>query len=100
MTFDSTTLAIIGVMTVMAAVCRLTGFYFMHFIPITPRVQAGLKAIPIAVMIGIMLPPVMRGGIPEAVGLAAALTVTRLGANDLVAILVAIGSVAGLRQIF
>ena len=100
MTFDSTTLAIIGVMTVMAAVCRLTGFYFMHFIPITPRVQAGLKAIPIAVMIGIMLPPVMRGGIPEAVGLAAALTVTRLGANDLVAILVAIGSVAGLRLIF
>lgn len=99
MTFDSTTLAIILVMTVAAAVCRLSGYGFMRFVPLTPRVEAGLNAIPLAVMIGIMGPPVLRGGLPEMVALTATIVAVRLGLNDLLALLIGMCVVAALRAI-
>jgi uncharacterized membrane protein len=71
----------------------------MRLVPVTPRVEAGLKAIPLAVMIGIMVPPVLRGGVPEAAALAATIASVRLGANDLVAVLIGMATVAGLRLI-
>lgn len=98
MTLDPHIVAVIAVMTVAALVCRLSGFWFMRLIPITPRVEAGLKAIPLAVMFGIMIPPVMRGGIAETVGMFATMAVVKLGANDLIAVLVGMGSVALIRQ--
>lgn len=99
MTMDPHILAVIAVMTASAFACRLSGFWFMRLIPITPRVEAGLKAIPLAVMLAIMIPPVMRGGIPETVGMFATMAVVRIGANDLVAVIVGMGSVAGLRAL-
>ena len=99
MTLAPDTLTIIAVMTVAAALCRLGGYWFMGLIPITPRVEAGLNAIPLAVMVGIMVPPILRGGIPEAAGVAITMAAVRLGANDLIAILLGLGTVAGLRQI-
>ncbi|MEQ1647552.1 MAG: AzlD domain-containing protein [Hyphomicrobiaceae bacterium] len=99
MTFDQTILIIIAVMTAAAAACRLAGFWFMRLIPITPRVEAGLKAIPIAVMIGIIVPPVIKGGIPETVGLIATMAVVKLGANDLIAVLIGMASVAATRAL-
>ena len=97
MTIAPDMLAVLAVMTLAAALCRLSGFWFMRMIPITPRVEAALKAIPLAVMIGIILPPVLRGGVPEAAALAATLAVVRLGANDFVAVLVGMGTVAAAR---
>jgi uncharacterized membrane protein len=91
--------AIIAVMTAAALLCRYVGFWFMRLIPITPRVEAGLKAIPLAVMIGIILPPVLRGGVPESVALALTIVSVRLGANDLIAVIVGMGSVALLRGV-
>lgn len=99
MSMDTHILAVIAVMTATAYACRLSGFWFMRLIPITPRVEAGLKAIPIAVMLGIMIPPVMRGGVPETIGMLATMAVVRLGANDLVAVIVGMGSVAALRAV-
>ena len=99
MTFDPKILTIIAVMTVMAAACRLAGFWFMRLIPITPRVEAGLKAIPLAVMIGIIVPPVLRGGIAELVGLATTMLAVKLRANDLIAIIVGMATVAVLRAV-
>ena len=97
MTLDTTTLVAIAVMAVAAALCRLSGFWFMRLIPITPRLAAGLDAIPLAVMIGIILPPVLRGGIPESVGLVATVMAMRLTGNDFVAVITGIGSVAAAR---
>ena len=99
MNSDTSIWTIIIVMTAAAAFCRLAGFWFMHFIPITPRVEAGLKAIPLAVMLGIVVPPVMRGGLPETIGLITTLAAVRLGANDLGAIIVGMASVAGMRAL-
>jgi uncharacterized membrane protein len=97
MTIDAATLAAILVMALAAALCRFLGYGFMRFIPVTPRLEAGLRAIPLAIMIGIIVPPVLRGGVPELAGLAATVLVVHLKLNDLVAILVGMGVVAALR---
>jgi uncharacterized membrane protein len=99
MSAQSTTLTILLVMTVAAALCRLSGYGLMRFVPLTPRVEAGLRAIPLAVMIGIIGPPVLRGGVPEVLGLTATILAARLGLNDLVALLAGIGAVALLRAV-
>ena len=97
MSLDQHTLVIILVMAVAAALCRFAGYWFMRFIPLTPRVEAGLKAVPLAVMIGIIGPPVLRGGIPELAGLLVTITTVRLRGNDLIAILAGMGVVAATR---
>ncbi len=99
MTLAPDVLLVIAVMTAAAALCRIGGYTLMGFIPITPRLESGLKAIPLAVMIGIMVPPILRGGIPEAAGTAVTIAAVRFGANDLVAIVLGLTTVAGLRQI-
>lgn len=97
MTLDTQTLLVILVMTIAAAFCRYSGFAFMRLVPMTPRVRAGLDAIPIAVMLGIILPPAVRGGIPELVGLAGTVIAAHLRGNDVLAIIVGMGSVAAMR---
>jgi uncharacterized membrane protein len=92
------TLIAIAVMTFAAMLCRLSGFWFMSLIPITPRVEAALGAIPLAVMIGIMVPAVIKGGVPEALGLITVFSAVRLKANDLVATLAGLVMVAVARQ--
>jgi uncharacterized membrane protein len=99
MTVDPATFVIILVMALSAALCRLSGYGFMRFVPLTPRVEAGLKAIPLAVMIGIIAPPVLRGGLPEVVGLVATVVAARLRANDLITLLAGMGTVAALRAV-
>jgi uncharacterized membrane protein len=99
MNTPTTTLTIILVMTIAAAFCRLSGYGLMRFVPLTPRVEAGLRAIPLAVMIGIIGPPVLRGGLPEVLGLTATILAARLGLNDLVALLTGMGTVALLRAV-
>jgi uncharacterized membrane protein len=92
------TLLAIAVMTFAAALCRLSGFWFMAMVPITPRVQAALGAIPLAVMIGIMVPAVLKGGVAEAAGLIAVFVAVRAKANDLLATLAGLTVVAVVRQ--
>ncbi len=99
MTTNQNTLALILVMMVAAVICRLAGYGFMRFVPLTPRVEAGLKAIPLAVMIGIMGPPVLRGGLPEMAALMVTLVAVRLGLNDLFALVAGMGVVGLLRAL-
>lgn len=98
MTMGTETLLAIAVMTAAAAICRLSGFWFMGLVPVTPRIEAALGAIPLAVMIGIMVPAVMKGGIAEALGLIAVFAAVRLKVNDLVATLAGLVVVAAVRQ--
>ncbi len=99
MSRDASGALIILVMTIAAAACRLVGYAFMRFIPITPRLEAALAAIPLAVMIGIIGPPMLKGGLPEIAGLIATMIAVRLGGNDLLAITAGMGAVAALRSI-
>ena len=99
MSLSDNALFAIAVMALAAAICRFSGFWLMRFVPITPRVQAGLAAIPIAVMAGIMAPAIVRGGLPESAGMLATIGAVKLGGNDLVAIVAGLATVALLRQL-
>ena len=99
MTASPDSLTILAVMALAAAVCRGGGFWLMRFVPITPRVHAALNAIPIAVLMGIMAPALLRGGIPESAAVVATAGVVKAGGNDLIAILAGLATVALLRQV-
>ena len=99
MTASVDSLTVTAVMTLAAALCRGGGFFLMRFVPLTPRVHAALNAIPIAVMMGIMAPALVRGGVPESAAVLATTGVVKLGGNDLLAILAGLATVAALRQV-
>ena len=96
---DPDTLLLVAVMTLAAAICRGGGFWLMRFVPVTPRVHGALNAIPIAVMMGIMAPALMRGGVPEGAAVVATAGVAKICGNDLLGILAGLATVALLRQV-
>lgn len=99
MSFDLSqqTLAIIAAMAAAAAACRVFGFAFMRFVPVTPTVRAGLEAIPLAVMLGIVIPPALRGGVPELAGIAVTGVAVLARGNELLALVAGMAAVAGMR---
>ncbi len=66
----------------------------MGYVTITPRLQAALKAIPLGVMIGIVMPSAAAGRTPELVGLAVVGAVMKIAKNDLAAALAGSAAVA------
>jgi len=80
--------------TLASFACRAGGFCLMRFVNVTPRIQAALKAAPLAVMVGIIVPAAVRGGLAEWLGLAVAAIVMRLARRDLVAALSGVATVA------
>lgn len=74
--------------------CRAGGFWLMRFVAVTPRVQAALRAAPLAVMIGIVAPAALRGGVAEWAGIAVTAIVMRFARRDLVAALAGVTTVA------
>ena len=92
-------LTAILLMALATYLCRACGFFLMRFVRITPRVEAGLKALPIAMMGAILGPIALHGGPPEWVGLLVAMAAMRLLGNEFVAVLGAVAAVALLRAI-
>jgi uncharacterized membrane protein len=90
----------IPLMIAMAAasfLCRAGGFWFMRFIPITPRLEAALRATPLAVMVGIATQAAASGRPPEIAGLVATILVMRLTRNDFGAGVAGVATLAGAR---
>lgn len=99
MSLEPSTAALIVVMALAAAACRFAGFAFMRFVPLTPRLEAALAAMPLAVMLAIVLPPAMRGGLPEIAGIAATVVAVALRGNEVVAVVAGMGAVAIVRYL-
>ena len=74
--------------------CRVGGFWLMRFVQVTPRVRATLAAAPLAVMLGIVTPAALRGGVHEWIGLAVTFAAMRLWGSDLGAMFAGIAAVA------
>lgn len=77
--------------------CRLAGFLLMGWIPITPRVEAALRAMPIGVMTGIVAPSVAAGKPAELAGLVVVALLIKLTGRDVVAALGGAAAVAIVR---
>jgi uncharacterized membrane protein len=74
--------------------CRLGGYLLMRWIPVTPRIEAALRAIPLGVMVGIVTPAASSGRVPELAGLAVVALLMRLTGQDVVAALGGAAAVA------
>lgn len=79
--------------------CRAAGYWVMGWVKPTARVEAALRAAPLAVMIGIVAPAALRGGIAEMAGLIAAAAFMFWRRSDLTATLVGLAVVAILRAL-
>ena len=82
---DHAFLIALAAMAVASYACRVAGFVLMRLVPVTPAVDAALKAVPLGVMIGIVTPAVVAGKLPEIVGLAVVGIAMKLVRNDLAA---------------
>lgn len=74
--------------------CRVAGYLLMGLVTITPRLEAALKATPLGVMIGIVMPAASSGKLPELAGLVVVVGVMKLLRNDLVAAVCGAATVA------
>lgn len=88
------------VMAAAALFCRFAGYVAMRYLPNSPRFHAALRATPLSVMAGIAAIAVAQGGPVEAVALAAAVGLTLLMGNDVLAALVAVALAALMRFAF
>lgn len=94
MDVDTPLLLAILAMAAASYACRVAGYFLMAYVPVTSRVQAALKAIPLGVMVGIVTPSVLAGRVPEMVGLAVVFAAMKLTGKDVVAALAGAGAVA------
>jgi uncharacterized membrane protein len=77
--------------------CRAGGFFLMRYVAITPRVEAWLRSIPIA-LIGALLGPIaVNGGPSEWIGLATAIALMMRTSNEFVSAISACAVVAVVR---
>jgi uncharacterized membrane protein len=90
--------AFLAMLAAASLFCRFSGFWLMRFVPVTPRLEATLKATPLAVMAGICVPAAMRGSWPEWLGLAVAVGAMRVMPNDSAAAIAGVAVVALLRS--
>jgi uncharacterized membrane protein len=87
----------IAAMCLASYLCRLGGYFLMRYVRITPRVEAWLRSIPVALMGAVLAPVAVGGGPPEWAGLAVALGTMRATGNDFLSAIMAIAAVASLR---
>lgn len=87
-------LAAILLMGLASYACRAGGFFLMRYVTVTPRVEAWLKAIPVALIGAILGPIAANGGPPEWLGLATAVLVMKVIGNDFVSVIASVAVVA------
>jgi uncharacterized membrane protein len=97
MTTSPEYLVALAAMALAAFACRVGGFLMMRFVPVTPRLEAALRAIPLAVMVGIVAPAAAAGRPPEIAGILVAGLTMRLLGNDFLATFAAVAAVALMR---
>ncbi len=88
----------LGAMALASYGCRIAGYLLMGWLPITPRLEAALRSMPIGVMAGIVAPSVAAGRPPEIAGLLVVGIVMKLTGKDVAAAVAGALTVALLRQ--
>jgi uncharacterized membrane protein len=92
--FSGPAIAAILAMTAMTYLMRVGGFWLMAHVPITPRVRRMLEALPGSVVVAIVLPGVVKAGLPAYAGIGAVLGLMLLTRNQFVGVFGAVAVVA------
>ena len=90
-------LQVIFLLGLASCACRFSGYFLMGYVTFTPRVEAWLRAIPIALIGAILGPIAVNGGPPEWLGLATAIGLMRATGNEFAGVIGSIAVVAGVR---
>jgi uncharacterized membrane protein len=85
------------VMAIAAFLCRAAGFTLMRLVPVSARLEAALRATPLAVMAGIAALALQAGGPAEALALGTVAGLTLALRSDVAAALIGVAVVAVLR---
>ena len=91
---DADFMTAVAALAVASFACRAGGFMMMRYVRITPRVESALKAVPLAVMIGIVVPAAAAGSVPEIAALFAVGVVMKLLGNEFLAAVAGLAVVA------
>lgn len=82
-----------------ALFCRFAGYLAMRFLPPSDRLDAALRATPLAVMAGITAQALAAGGMVEALALGAVVGLSYLTKNDVTAAVLGVALAAALRAL-
>lgn len=88
-------IALVGAVSL---VCRFGGFFLMRYVAVTPRIEAWLRAMPVALVGAIVGPVAVKGGPPEWLGLAVAALLMRWIGNEFLGCIGGIATVAIMRS--
>lgn len=92
-------LAAILAMTVATYLMRTGGFWLMGHVPLTARIRRMLEALPGSVVVAIVLPIVVKNGVPAVLAVGAVVAVMLVRRNDILALAIGIATVALARAI-
>jgi len=95
MSFDLGTFGTWMAIAAMAAVTyaiRVGGFWLMGYVPLTRRVRSILNALPGSVVVAVILPLAVRGGIAATAAVLTSLFVMAFRRNDLLAVMCGMGA--------
>lgn len=92
-----TPLAVIAVLALVTLAIRWFGFWIMGHVPLTPRVRAGLEALPGAIMISAIAPVVIKAGPSAIAGTLASAALMAATGKDILALVCGLGLIAALR---
>lgn len=73
---------------------RAGGFWLMGHVPLTPRVERMLAALPGAVIVATIVPILAHEGIVAAIAIAAAIVAAAIKRNDFLVLIVGVGAAA------
>jgi uncharacterized membrane protein len=88
---------LIAAMTAVNYAIRAGGFILMGYVPLTPRVRAILSALPGAVVVAIVLPLMVRGGVPAIAAVLVSIAIMAWRRNDLLAVVFGMAAAALIR---
>lgn len=86
-------------MTIATFTCRAAGFLFMSRVPVTPRIERALKALPGSIVIATILPVAAQSGLPAILGLGAAVAAMAVTRFELAGVFAGLAMVAAARAI-
>jgi uncharacterized membrane protein len=76
---------------------RVSGYWLMGHVPLTPRMRRMLEALPGSVVAAIVLPIVVKNGLPAVLAIGAVIVSMLVRRNELIAIFFALAVAAAVR---
>lgn len=88
------TLIAIAAMAAATMLMRTAGFWLMAYVPLTPRIRKMLEALPGAVVAALVLPIVVKNGLPAFLAVGTVIAAIAYRCNAFVALAIAVAAAA------